>query len=72
MTDDEIVYVAMLMPNVDGSGDPAVLGVYSEREGAEARCWRCLQRLGYDRPTAVFARALDKLPEDEEDVEMLP
>ena len=53
------IFVAMLLPNHDGSGWPVVLGVYSDRAMAEARCWRCLQNLGYDQPTAVIERPLD-------------
>lgn len=53
------LYVAMLLPNCDGSGTAIVLGVYSTRDGAEARCWRALQSLGYDQPTAVVERSLD-------------
>jgi hypothetical protein len=52
-------YVAMLLPFSDGSGEPVVLGIYSERHLAEARCWRALQRLGYEQPTAVISRPLD-------------
>lgn len=59
------LFVAMLLPFADGSGSPVVLGVYSSREGAEARCWRAIKRLGYEQPTAVIERPLDFGNEDE-------
>lgn len=60
------LFVAMLLPFSDGSGDAVVLGVFSTRDAAEARCWRALRRLGYDQPTAVVERPLDYGNEDDE------
>lgn len=54
-----MVYVALLLPFTDGSGETEVLGVYSTRDGAQARCWRALQALGYEQPTDVVACAID-------------
>lgn len=65
--DNPDLYVAMLMPELDGSGNPVVLGVYSTEIGAQARCWQCLQRLSTNRPTAVFRRPLDLDNEGEPD-----
>lgn len=55
----DTVYVALLLPYSDGSGDVSVLGVYSTRVDAEARCWRTLKRLGYEEPTEVVETLLD-------------
>ncbi len=58
---DELnLFVAMLMPFYDHSGSPVVLGVYSRKEKAEARCYRELSTLGYDQPTSIIEIVLDK------------
>lgn len=59
------LFVAMVLPHSDGSGSAIVLGVYTSRDAAEARCWRALQRYGYEVPTAVIERPLDMGNEDE-------
>ena len=53
------IWVARRLPYVDGSGTGCVLGAYSTEEGAQAACWRELQRLGYEQPTAVALCYLD-------------
>lgn len=65
----EPIYVAMLLPFDDGSGTPVVLGAYSSRPLAEARCWRELQLLGYHQPTAVYECPLDYAIANAEDGE---
>ena len=56
--DGSVVYVALLLPHTDGSGEAAVLGVYETPEEAEARCWRAIQRIGYEQPTGVVSRII--------------
>lgn len=53
------LWVALLLPFSDGSGDTVVLGVWGTQEGAQACCWRELDELGYDRPTAVVPVAMN-------------
>lgn len=53
------LHVALLLPFKDGSGEHAILGVYEDEAAAQARCWRVLQHLGYDQPTAVVSVLLD-------------
>lgn len=54
------VYVSMKMPHLDGSGEAEVLGVYTTRVAAEARCFRELSGM---QPLEVFS-----LPLDDEDL----
>lgn len=49
-----VLYVSVLLPFLDGSGKTQLLGVYSNRAEAEARCYRKLMQLGYEQPTAVI------------------
>ncbi len=53
-------FVSMLMPFYDQSGIPKVLGIYSTKEKAQARCWREIQKLGYDQPTEVIECTIDE------------
>lgn len=48
-----LLFVAMLMPNHEGSGEAKVLGVYTDKKHAESRCYRELNKLGYNQPTEV-------------------
>ncbi len=59
MMDEKKLFVAMLLPFFDGSGSVEVLGAYSTKEKAEARCYRKTQELGYDQPTSIFELTLD-------------
>ncbi len=60
MMNETKLFVAMLLPFSDGSGSNKVLGVYSNKERAEARCYRVARSsFGYNQPTAVFALTLD-------------
>ncbi len=54
------LFVAMLMPFHDGSGEAQLLGVYSTKEKAEANCYRALKTLGYDQPTEIFETVLNE------------
>ncbi len=54
------LFVAMLMPFHDGSGEAQLLGVYSTKEKAEANCYRALKTLGYDQPTKIFESVLNE------------
>lgn len=58
------VWVAVVLPYSDGSGEAEVLGVYSSPEGAEARCWRHGENTGLSQPTAVIERRIDYDYED--------
>lgn len=53
------LFVALLLPFSDGSGEPVVLGIYTNKERAEARCYRAIRRIGYDQPTAIIERPLN-------------
>lgn len=55
-----LLYLAMLLPNEDGSGDTEVLGLYSDKTQAEARCYLKLKNLGYHQPTSVTELTLDE------------
>ncbi len=59
MENETKLFVSLLLPFHDGSGVPEVLGVYSNREKAEARCYREVCNLGYDQPTAIVESILD-------------
>ncbi len=54
------LFAAVLMPFHDGSGTAELLGVYTTKEKAEARCYRALKTLGYDQPTEIFESVLDE------------
>ncbi len=54
------LFVAVLMPFHDGSGEAQLLGVYSTKEKAEANCYRALKTLGYDQPTKIFETVLNE------------
>lgn len=56
----QTVFVAILLPNHDGSGNAKVLGAYSVKWKAEGRCYRELKSLGYDQPTDVVECQIDQ------------
>jgi hypothetical protein len=49
-----ILFVAVLLPFSDGSGKTKVLGVYTLKHFAEARCHRAIKAQGYDQPTEII------------------
>ncbi len=53
MENEPKLFVSLLLPFYDGSGVPEVLGVYSTREKAEARCYREGCKLGYNQPMFI-------------------
>lgn len=59
MSEVKNVWIAVALPHTDGSGQTLVLGAYSTRDGAQARCWRHIKDIGYEVPTDVYARVVD-------------
>jgi len=65
--DDMDVWIAMKMPWEDDSGEAVVLGVFDTEQGAKARCWDCMQRLGGGAITQVIYRPMNALNEGDPD-----
>lgn len=61
---EDVVFVAIALPNGDGSGRSRILGVYLDMWKAEARCYRSMVKTG-GQPLAIIKCVIDQDREED-------